>query len=375
MLAVLVVGLWVGAIWRCATAKTPQSQAFSRSVLALAAAATIYIPAVSTAITDATTIGMASVLLYLAAAVAAIEMLQFMLWTTHPQAAARTSAVPRMMLITALTLTLALAVVVGHPSAANLAQPWASPEWQAVFWASWLMFVAVALGRMLAVCLSYARRSGPSPLRTSTILLAAAAASGLAYAVARVIAWMSQDSWHTAAISGAFVVLLLAFLAAASLWALVARIPAVRTASDWKAINRLRPLWELLQTTNPSVALSPLPDKRPSDGVTSRLALYRADVEIRDWMYGLAAYVDDTTWQRCHDTETGSSLHQKEVRATTQWLKVALTSYLSGTHPGPTATCPPVREDIDADVRLLSDVAAQLKDHPIPVNAKTGVTV
>lgn len=375
VIVIVVIGLWTGAIWRCASATTAQSRAFSRSVLALAVAGTLYLPAVSAEITQLTTIGMASVLLYVAAAAAAIEMLQFMLWTTNPPLAARASGGRRALLIIGIGVGLALAVIAGHPSAANLAQPWASPFWQAIFWTYWLLFVTATLGRMLAVCITYARHSGPSPLKTSTVLLGCAAISGLAYCVARVIAWVSQDSWHTATISAICVIFLLAFLTATSLWALLARIPAVRTVTDWNAINRVRPLWTMLYPTNPSVALGPLPDRRPVDSAAARLALYRADVEIRDWMYALAAYVDDNTWQRCQDGETGATRHHSDVRATARWLTLALTAYLSGVQPGPTSPCPPVCEDIDADVRLLSDVATHFKDHPIPVNTRTGVRV
>ena len=361
VLVIVVAALWVGALVRLSTARSQQSAAFGRSVLALAIAGSVYLPPVSAAITAATLTGMASVLLYVAAAAAAIEMLQFMLWTTDPNAAQRMTMTKRCSALAGVGVVLAVSVLLGQPETANLAQPWTHTIWQYVFWMFWLSFVALTTGRMLAVCIRYVRQAGPSPLRTSQFLLAGAAASGLIYSLARLGCLLMSDNGLFELLAKLSVISLLGFLAAASVWALLVSLPTTRARTDWRALQQLRLLWLLLEPVNPATALHPLPLTRPPSSTQTRFALYRAVVEIRDWMYALSAYVEADTWNKCLVASANeNTAHQVRVTATFNWLVAALEARENERQPAGATVCPPASEDIDSDIRLLCDVATQM---------------
>lgn len=373
--------LWIAATVRLRTsAGSPAAAAFGRSVIGLAIGAFVFIPPVSLALTEVAFRGSATLILYAACAWATIEMLLFLRYTTDPDhaAAASWSWRGRLTFLTAFLTLLTTTVLLGNPTAADLALPWGSPALQLVFWGAWLTFVFVCMGRMLTICVHYVQVAGPSRLRTSIGLLGGAAACGLLYSVARL--WLAVAAvtnyqgpmYGTTAIPGICAQLLLLLLAASSIWAILGSIPALRRRSEWNTLNQLRHLWTDLHRVDPGVALQPLPVTRPTDAADTRLALYRAAIEIRDWIDIIAAHTDPALWEKARDDAhaTFSEPLAAQIHATARWLDTALPAYLSNTqhsqavlHSGGPATS----ADVDTDIRLLVAVdKARTRHTPAP---------
>lgn len=289
---VSAIVLWAVAITRWFRARnTPGQRAFTHALVALAVAATIYITPVAMWIDSVVGINhLSSAMIFAAGAFAALAMLAALRHMTMPTEAARAGALIRRVAVSIAVVGLVLALLVGQPATATVSLVWGSESlgWMIAFWALWVGFVIWASAHLSYLAARSARSVAPSRLRSSLNMLAVGLLALGVYGVSKgILIGATIFGGTLPAVTllstvAAFAFLLL--LAASSGIILVGRIPAVRAAQDWKAIETIRPLWEHLSVVDPEIAMRALPYKRPKKPVEIEYALYRMTIEIRDWL-------------------------------------------------------------------------------------------
>ncbi|UWZ34101.1 hypothetical protein Drose_22905 [Dactylosporangium roseum] len=155
--------------------------------------------------------------------------------------------------------------------------------------------LAVGLACALVIFRPSARRAAPGPLRVGLRLLTAGAVAGLLFMANRVLFQLTNAAGSTL-LDGPVAVNVSRSLLATMLLLFVAgaAVPALggllRWASHYRALHRLRPMWQELTATVPGVVLGD-PPGRLAELVAVRsveLRLYRRIIEIRDAQWRLA---------------------------------------------------------------------------------------
>lgn len=367
----LAAGVWLTAVlrWRMPgqslrkrafTAAGPTDAHNLRCLWLTALVATLYIRPVSEFIDAVTNVpGLAATLMFSLLIIGSAELLMALRAITLPPELARTGSWRRGTATVAVVAGLILTLLAGQPGHSDVSQRWDSPGWMAAYWALWLGWCLAASGRATSVALRYARGIGPSRLRTSVAFLALGATALGMYALVKsvaiaavvrgsdphpVVPWLILVAVTVMAISAVI----------ASSWTVAGqRVEHSRRAAK---LRKIQPLWEQLSALDVGIALHPFPaDVTRLTVEQGREALYRACIEIRDWMRLLSQRLPANAWDEALTLTDGIPEPRRGWVATAGWIHAGLHSPTEAA--GPSSAMPPIGRDVDEMERLLIGVA------------------
>lgn len=322
--------------------------------------ATLYIRPVSESIDAVTHLpGLAATIMFSLLIIGSAELLMALRAITLPPDQARTESWRRGTATMAVVVGLFLALLAGQPGHSDVSQRWDRPGWMAAYWAFWLGWCVAASGRATSVALRFARGIGPSRLRTSMSFLALGATALGLYALVKsaaiaavvrgsdphpVVPWLILVAVTVMAISAVFT----------SSWTVAGqRLEHSRRAAK---LRKIQPLWATLSGLDAGIALHPFPADVTHLTVEQGCeALYRACIEIRDWMRLLSQRLPPSAWDEALALTDGIPEPQRGWVATAGWIHAGLHS--PAEVGGPASAVPPIGRDVDEMERLLTGVA------------------
>lgn len=367
----LAAGLWLVALARLrAPGQSLRKPAFDsqgptdahnlRCIVLTAAVATLYVRPVNGFVDSSLGVaGLAGTFMFILLILGSSELLMALRAITLPPDQARAGAWRRGGATALVIGGLVTALLLGQPARSDLSVRWPHPGWMLVFWMFWLGWCLAASGRAAVTAARCAHRVGPSRLHTSLIFLCAGAIGLGAYAIVRAsVIWATVRSVAPHPLASWLVLLAVTVMAVsaamASSWPMLGR--RIDAARIRRRLRTLRPLWTHLSVVDPDIALNPFPgDSGQLSADQARFALYRACIEIRDWMRLLSARLPATAWDvACHVSAEGTD-KEDAFRATAGWIAAGLAVGPKASEPG--SPVPPVGEDVDQMETFLLGVA------------------
>ncbi|WP_327679892.1 MAB_1171c family putative transporter [Kitasatospora sp. NBC_00458] len=223
--------------------------------------------------------------------------------------------------------------------------------------------MAIGLAAAARLCWVPGEHIGPGSARTSLWLLRVSTVLATAYLVHRlacVTASRFDRPWLApAAVAGTTQILLaltVVLFGLAVVWPSLAEYQQKRATA--RQADRIAPLWRLLQTATPEVAL-PLPEELRRNN--PRLRLYRYVIEIRDSALALEGHVGAAHPAAASAGLEAAGLTGDRLAAAIEavLLRHAVSCELAGRH-GRFGSRPEGREDLDldAEIRWFERVAA-----------------
>ncbi|GHB75857.1 hypothetical protein GCM10010347_52920 [Streptomyces cirratus] len=363
----IMVMLWAVALWRLPSAiRVPRQRSLWLAFTGLALATTLAMPPISSFLDTSTHINNISVPAKHAVGIVACgAILDFVFSMARPQLVQRTR-LPHLVL--ALAVMLLMGVLFAHVDqptrVENFYEAYAGTPAATAYLLTFTAYLGLAMGLSTWLFLSYARHAGARSLRNGLRLLGTGTAVGVVYAVIRIAALVARQLGdgpladeetiqHTADLVEYLAIGLIIIgnsLPAAGVLA--------RTAADWRAGRRLRPLWTSLTEAVPDITL-PTPHRH---GI--RVHLHRTVIEIRDASLSLMPYVSATVRDRADRAAEEAGLHgeEREAMAEALWLRAAHAAKLRGTAPvaDPARGHGSALEDVDfpAEVHRLLLISA-----------------
>lgn len=348
--------LWLFTIVRWVKFRnTPGQRALTHSIAALAIAATLFIPAISSLINS--TLGFpqaATLMLFASGAFAALALIGAIRFMTLPESKARGGALLRRSLIAIAVAGIGVTLLIGQPPGDTISSPWpASSHWAMyAFWTLWLGFVIVTTGWISVKAFRQASRLRPSRIRTCVYIVSASAACGTLYAITKGILVAASTQSMTlpwlSILSQAFSIFMLILLGIASVMAALPASKRLQALRDQHAIERIRPLWQSLRIVDPDMQLESGTDD-----------LYRMVIECRDWMRQLRFVLPATAWAEATASASKiTSVQPANAIATAGWIEAALRARAIGLVPARPSSMPPAAADLDTEIEFLEDVAA-----------------
>ena len=362
--------LWLVVVRRASMARRPGTQrALWCSLLALALAESVRIPALHAYLSDSLGVAGAAVLkqtFTLAAAAGVLTLLRKTVGAT-------TSARRLIMVTAAAAMVMALPLLITGSSTTpgglvSQANTYTSSWSWLVHWTAVLAYLGWTLVAATHLCVHYGRMAGPGALRTGLYLIAAGTCTGMLVVVLK-IAVIASGLLDDAELFSGIGESGEAALIATSLLLIITGASWERVVAAWnfraeaarcrRATRALRPLWTTVCNAVPHVALS---TRSAGSLLGTRLGprqrLYRDVVEIRDGLMALERYAGPEVRSRALETAQAQGTADPEARAEALWLAHAV---VAKNHHAPHARTtprpdPPRRRFLD-EVTWLQRVA------------------
>lgn len=334
------------SLWKPAfTAEGPTDAHNLRAIWLTACVAALYVRPVSSAVDQVAGVpGIAAAVMFALMAIGSGELLMALRCVTASPEQARQGRAPRAAALLTVVAVLFLSVLTGRPPDGDLTQRWGSGGsllWMALFWGSWLVWCGTAGLRAAASAHRFAGKVPNATTATSLRFLTVGGGALFVYAtvksvvIATVILGATPPALLTAVTVGAVTVMGVA-AALTSAWPLLAARRTRRGTA--RALCEVRPLWVRLSTLDEGLVLTPFPsDPSRLSGQDASVALYRACLEIVDWMLILGERLPSGAWERaCTAAEPLSD--DQRVRAAAGWIRAGLRRDEVG--PGHTSAVP-----------------------------------
>ncbi len=294
MTTVVLILLWAVALWRAPSAvRSSKQRTLWVAFAALTLAMTLRTPAVMHAIDNGTGINNLSTLLkqYLGVTAAA-AVLEFVYVIARPHSRAGVRNRMGAAGATMAVLTVLFAFVPRRTEAEDFFDRSAGSVPATAYLLVWLVYLGTAMAMATWLFWGSSRHAGAGWLRTGLRLLGAGTASGVAYALSRVVYLLLRltEVAGPGSDAGASTVTDTMKQAAIGLILVGSSVPAVgvawRAFWHWRYLRALHPLWRDLTGVVPEVVLGEELRRREL-----RMRLHRRVVEIRDAILALQPYV------------------------------------------------------------------------------------
>jgi hypothetical protein len=341
--AFIVALLWLVVLWRLRSARAePWRRALWLALAGLAAALTLDLPLVITAVDSATGVpDMSTLLKHLAGIIASAAVLDWVIALTRPQPRAR-RPLPRHVIAAATAIALTVLFFATRRTestdfASTMAGDPTATAYLMVFETYLGIAMATAAGRF-----STAGRAatGGLLLRYGLWTLTAGTALGAVYALLRLIVLAGAATGTGQMPSTRHAIGLTDTVQAAAILLILVgcTLPAVsvawRNLCNYRDLRTLRPLWAGVTAAAPHVILGPPPRRRDDlrIGQDLRVALLRRTAEIRDAALLLRGYVTLADHAAARQALSGTGLTGAALDAATEaaWLHAAARAKKAG---------------------------------------------
>ena len=371
----LAIGLWSVAVHRALqpgqsllrpafSADGPTDAHNLRCIWLTAAVATLYVRPVSESIDAVVGIrGFTAAVMFSLLIVGSSELLMALRCVTLPPNEARRGHRARAVAIVTVVGLLVLSVLAGQPEYADVTLRWgsgASLAWMALFWGSWTLWCGSAGLRAAIAASRYAGTVPNATTRTSLRFLTVGGVALLAYAAVKsvVITLVIVDEPPPAGLSMVTLAAVTVMGVAAGLtstWPLIVEAQQRRQAV--RALREVEPLWVRMSSLDEDLVLTPFPyDTSHLDARAASVALYRACLEIADWMLILGERLPAGAWEHAQATVADQPDPDRHLQAAAGWIEAGLNR--ETIWPGAHSSMPELGEDAEALQRFITGVAA-----------------
>lgn len=371
----LAVGLWCIAVHRAVqpgqsllrpafTAGGPTDAHNLRCIWLTALVATLYVRPVSESVDVVVGFpGFAAAVMLSLMVVGSGELLMALRSVTLPPDLARRGRGVRTVTVVTVIGVLLMSVVVGRPEQGDITLRWgtgAALAWMALFWGTWTVWCGSAGLRAAVTATRYTGKVSSPTTRTSLRFLVVGGVALFAYAALKsvviglVIGAVTPPALLSMATLTAVTVMGIA-AGLTSTWPLIVNARQRRQAV--RALRAVKPLWVRLSALDRGLVLTPFPpDASRLDAQEASVALYRACLEIVDWMLILGERLPAGAWEHAQAAVADRPEPEAQLQAAAGWIEAGMNR--EETWPGEHSSMPKLDEGTEALKRFVVGVAS-----------------